>query len=168
MIFELAAANRVLEVLETLEPRGDLGDGELESLLQMWVNGAPDGEVYTRHVEAGEVLLHCAAGPVNRPKGTLGNNRYMTAISKFLDQPCSGLAKIEKLDESQTDCLARALLARARCRKEGDLDEVVQNKEDGNKAISMLEKSPFFGRNHPETCTARSAWRLLDVADRNP
>jgi len=184
MIFELEAASRTLEVLETLERRGALAPGEFEAHLQDWVDGAPLSNRHQRLLSIGELLARCcslsdaarqapasggSAGSVNMMAGGLGGGTsrdggYVSAASgsgSRAERAASLLSQAASLAESGNDpgSAARALLALARCRFANDLTCTDQVVTDGQKAVCMLEEA--LGERHPETCAARVAWREL-------
>jgi len=155
MIIELAAANRNTEVLELLDQRGELGSGELEAHLQEWANEAPLNEEHERLLAAGRLLSRClpkhdggAAGSGAHAGGD-AQSRKKSAVS-FLTQ---AVAVAEGCGDAE--CVAHALLALAQC--QGGRDA----KRDGRKALDLLDQT--LGRNHPDSCEAREAWKALGV-----
>lgn len=171
MIFELAAANRFLDVVELLERRNDLANGAVETRLQEWVDGAPAAQCHERMLAAGELLMRCSNCGSGSRGGTYGDGGYVHAHSRSssrTEKAAFFLRKAASLAESASDagCVAHALLALARCNIHTGLADPDQVAMDGKKAIGLLTESN--GANHPETCAARAAWRELGVPVRNP
>jgi len=168
MVFELASANRFLEVLKTLEPRGGLDADELETHLKAWIDGLAPNAACARLLESGELLTEMCARASTKGSGSAGGRslsthaneqRYATA-TEFLER-AAAMAESER----DSDCQARALLSLARCQIDAGKKEADQLAPEAKKAISMVAIA--HGADHPETCAARSEWRKLGVSVRN-
>jgi len=174
MIFELAAANKFLDVLELLERRGELGPGGLETRLQEWVDGACAGQQHERMFAAGELIMRCcsmnpaiaSAATVHGNTGSVGAQQSRSRSRS--EKAAAFLREAASAAEENDDAggVANALLALARCNISAGVADPDQVTMHGRKAIALLTECN--GANHPETCAARAAWRELGVPVKNP
>lgn len=151
VLLELVASNRLLEALEIMEQRGELGAGELEATLADWVTGAAHGDEHRRLYAAGELLAHCGR----------------------LDQAAALMGQSALIAESHGDrvCAARTLLASARClaaaaasakSNEGALEASRQAEAAAGKAVELFVAA--LGEEHTESRAARAAQAELALA----
>jgi len=159
MVIELASANRPLQALEMLENRGALAPNEFEASLRRWAAGplTSGTTLADRLLVAGEFMLRYTAGVVE-PASAKHSLCTPDSVSSLLAWALS-LAEAS----GDTNCIARALLSIARCRRlltsKGEFS--VQSAADGARAIKMLTEAN--GPDHPETSLAREAWKQLGV-----
>lgn len=144
VILEIVASSRLLEALELLDARGELGEGELEAALRAWVRGAPPRDAHRRLFAAGELLAHC--GHMERAASLMGQSAFLA--------------------ENQGDKVsaARTFLACARCRAVGgDVpDPANPPSEEAAKeaAAAAMKAAELFaaalGSEHLEAQAARA------------